>query len=280
MSRSTGLDHFVRLNQAVYLHQPEDTPASSKATSNHDPDLILLVGWMDASPRHLSKYASKYEKLYPSSRILVITTNSLDTIIRSKASNLQRIKPALEVLYSLSANPHAKVLLHFFSNGGGFTSNLMANAYREKMGKVLPVSGMILDSTPGRARHEATVRAFAVGMPKNIILRFIGVFLFRILLVLWRLSDVLRTKPNVIDKLRLDLNDATKFNVDTPRMYIYSEKDDMVEWTDVEDHIEDAKGKGYKVEAEKYKESGHAAHMVFDPTRYWLAVERLWESAR
>lgn len=277
MSRATGLDHFVKLNQAVYLHRPEDKDATSKG---NDPKLILLVGWMDASPRHLSKYAARYEQLYPSSQILVITTSSLDTTVRSQASNLQRINPALEVLYSLSAIPQAKVLLHFFSNGGGFTSNLMANAYRGKMGKTLPVSGMILDSTPGQARHEATVRAFAVGMPKNNILRTIAILLFRLLLVLWRLSDVLRARPNVIDQLRLDLNDVTKFDVGTPRMYIYSEKDDMVEWNDVEEHIEDAKGKGYRVEAERYTESSHAAHMVFDPVRYWLAVERLWKGAQ
>ncbi|CAG8959230.1 hypothetical protein HYFRA_00012588 [Hymenoscyphus fraxineus] len=271
MSRPTALDHFTQLNHAVYLHQP----ANTRPPTSQDPDLILLLGWMDALPRHLSKYAAAYENLYPSSRILIVTTSALDISIYSRAANWKRVEPALEVLYSLDADG-AKILMHLFSNGGAFTGMLLANGYREKMGKVLPVCGMVLDSSPGRTRHEATIRAFSLGMPKNVVLRTIGVFLLRVFLVCWRVNDILRRQPNLIDQVRVELNDPAVFEAGAKRLYVYSVNDDMVEWRDVEEHIKEAKERGYGVEVGRFEGSGHVAHMLFDSERYWGAVERLW----
>ena len=144
------------------------------------------------------------------------------------------------------------------------------------MGRVLPLSGVILDSTPGRPEHEATLRAFAVGMPKNPIVRFVGLLLFRIFLVLMRIMYFFTRTVNLIDQLRMDLNDPKLFASGVPRLYIYSDGDRMVQWKHIEEHAEEANGLGYKVDLERYKESGHAAHMLNDPPRYWKAVEMLW----
>ncbi|CAG8983794.1 hypothetical protein HYALB_00006759 [Hymenoscyphus albidus] len=274
MSRSKGLDHFTPLNHATCLHQPSHT----RPPTSQDPDLILLLGWMDALPRHLSKYAAAYENLYPSSHILIVTTSALDTTIHSRDANRKRIEPALEVLYSLDAKTGSKTLLHFFSNGGGFTGILLANGYREKMGRVLPVRGVVLDSSPGRTRHEATIRAFSLGMPKNVFLRTMGIFLLRVFLILWRVNDILRGRPNLIESVRGELNDPAVFDGRAKRLYVYSVGDEMVEWRDVEEHIKEAKERGYKVEGERFEESGHVAHMLYDPERYWAAVEMLWRS--
>ncbi|KAF4635038.1 hypothetical protein G7Y89_g3073 [Cudoniella acicularis] len=269
--KATGLDHFSRLNPAVFLHQPTTT------SKTHDPDLILIAAWMDASPRHISKYAGIYEKLYPSARILVVTTNSLDAAFRSKAANENRVKPILEILYTLPAD--TKLLLHFFSNGGTYTSTIIARKYREKMGQPLPVSAIVLDSCPGHPIYEATVRAFTVGLPKGLLAQTIGVSVFRVFLFLYMAVHVLLRKKNVVERAREELNDKTLFELDAPRMYVYSIADEMVEWKDVEEHADDARSRGYTVEImEKYIESGHAAHMVSDEKRYWSAVQRLWST--
>jgi hypothetical protein len=66
----------------------------------------------------------------------------------------------------------------------------------------------------------------------------------------------------------------------TPRLYIYSDGDDMVASSVVEAHIEEAKKRGLNIHAEKFgKESKHVAHARTDPQRYWAAVERIWKEA-
>ncbi|CZR66230.1 related to indole-diterpene biosynthesis protein PaxU [Phialocephala subalpina] len=264
-----GLEHFSRLNQAIWYHQPT-------TTSTTEPDLVLLVGWMDATPRHMSKYAIGYEKLYPSARILIVTTTQVDAAFRTHAANLKRVKPAVDILYTL---PHdTKLLVHFFSNGGAFTTNMMAKAYKEKMGRALPITAMILDSTPGRATYEATIRAFSVALPKNIILRILGILFLRVFFILYKLGYWLQGKMDLVDKARMDLNDKCLFDIDAPRMYIYSVADDMVDWRFVEEHGEEAKSLGYTIDREKFLKSGHAAHLLIDPDRYWETVQRLWSS--
>ena len=98
-----SLENFKRLNGSVYIHDPTTTTSSE----NH-PDLILIAGWMNASPRHISKYTAGYQKLYPSARILAITTTSVDAVFTTHGANLKRIAPVLDILYTL--HPNSKLL--------------------------------------------------------------------------------------------------------------------------------------------------------------------------
>ncbi|CZT49359.1 uncharacterized protein RSE6_10190 [Rhynchosporium secalis] len=108
-------EHFVRLGPSVFYLEPT-TPKAKHSTY---PDLILVAGWMDASPRNLAKYTAKYETLYPSARILAIITTSIDAAFLPNSASLKRIKAAMDILYTLP--PSAKVLAHFFSVGGAWS---------------------------------------------------------------------------------------------------------------------------------------------------------------
>ena len=266
-----GLKDFVRLNPSTWYRQTSNTSPSD------DPDLILLAGWMDASPKHIARYTAGYARLYPSASILAVTTSLIDVGFRTTAANRKRIAPALEILCTLSSN--RKVLLHLFSNGGAYTSTLIAKAYRQKMGRSLLVNLLVLDSAPGRATYEATIRAVAVGLPKNIILRTIGSFVLRVLFWLAILASMLRRKVDLIEQVRRDLNETTLISVKTPRMYIYGVSDDMVAWQDVEAHAVEAEELGYTVDTEKFLQSTHVAHLIADPARYWASVQSAWRTA-
>jgi hypothetical protein len=76
--------------------------------------------------------------------------------------------------------------------------------------------------------------------------------------------------------MRQVINDKNLFDLDAPRMYIYSLADDMVEPKDIEEHADEAAKLGYTVAGEKFLTSGHAAHMIQDPKRYWSVVQKLW----
>jgi hypothetical protein len=265
-----GLEHFSRLNASIWYHQ------STARTPSKDPDFVLLLGWLDAKPRHIAKYASGYKKLYPSASILAITTSTYDAVLSSNAANIKRISPALDILYTLP--PNAKLLLHFFSNGGGFTTVCIARCYMKEMGKALPVTATVFDSVPGYVRLQAQARAFMVGMPKNMILRAIVALIWYISYPFFKLKYLLTGTVDVVKDMRLATNDKSLFDLDAPRVYIYSEADDMVEPKDVEEHADEAKALGYTVSREKYLTSGHAAHMIQDPKRYWGIVQRLWST--
>jgi hypothetical protein len=266
-----GLEHFPRLNPSTWYHQPVSRAPSS------DPDFVLLLGWMDAQPKHIAKYAAAYEKLFPSASILAITTTSYDAALATNSANTKRITPALEVLYGQP--PNTKLLLHLFSNGGGFTGMLLARCYKKKTGKAFPVTATVFDSMPGHIRLQAQVRAFTVALPKNILLRAIVTFILYVTYPFFRLRYLLTGTVDVIEEMRLALNDKNLFDLDAPRVYIYSSADDMIEPGDVEEHADEAERLGYTVAREKFLTSGHVSHMIQDPKRYWSLVQTLWEKA-
>lgn len=153
---------------------------------------------------------------------------------------------------------------------------LLAKSYKKKMGKSLPATAIILDSMPGRVRLQAQVRAFMVALPKNVVLRAIATLILYITFPLYKLRYWLTGQLDDVEQIRLELNDKSLFDLDTPRMYVYSHADDMVEETDVEEHANEAEKLGFTVAREKFLTSGHAAHMIEDPKRYWGAVQNLW----
>lgn len=274
MSRSQvppGLEHFDRLNPSIWYRQ------TSLDTSTQDaPNLVLLVGWMDATARHVSKYTAGYEKLYPSARILAITSTVLDLTLASEAAKSKRLAPLLEILYALP--PDTKLLLHFFSNAGAIVTMTLLRTYREKMGRMLPIAGAVMDSTPGKAKYETTIRAFSVSLPKNPILRVIGAVLLRVFFWVYIFRAVMGGKGDEVEQSRKVLNDKSFFNVNTPRMYIYGVADLMVDFHFIEEHADEAERLDYKVDREKFLESGHCAHLLDNQDRYWATVQRLWKT--
>lgn len=155
---------------------------------------------------------------------------------------------------------------------------MLAKKYAEKMGKPLNMSAMVLDSTPGKATYAATIRAFAVGLPKNPIIHFIGLMVLRLLFAVYKLRFVVSGETELIEGLRLSLKNTDIFNVEAKRCYIYSVADNMVQWQFVEEHAEEAEKRGYDVQTEKFLESDHCSHLLIDPERYWGIVQNLWSS--
>lgn len=83
-------------------------------------------------------------------------------------------------------------------------------------------------------------------------------------------------------RLRNALNDehllpwATK---KTCRLYIFSDTDKLVQHSAVLEHIAEAKALGLNVQGVEFMGSPHVAHMRQNPTRYWKAVEDVWNQA-
>ena len=145
----------------------------------------------------------------------------------------------------------------------------------------LPQSAVILDSCPGEGGLQVTRRAFANAVRNPILRRLTSAFItfFYIYIVLaYRLFG---KKPRIL-KMRTTLNKYLLlpwFSKHTPRLYLYSQADEMVPWTEVEAHAEEARKAGLDVRMERFEGSPHVAHARTDPERYWSAVKKVWEDA-
>lgn len=174
---------FTRLSFNSFLLEPSHN--DNQLLSNH-PSLIILNTWLNASPKHIQKYVSNYRTIYPQSPILLTTSNWRDWTFRSKTSLNNAISPVISYIISLTTSSKAqpKILLHMFSNGGATTAVRIAYQYKQQTkGKPLPISKMILDSTPGKGNYFRTITAFAIALPswrKNPVYRFFGLFLLHV----------------------------------------------------------------------------------------------------
>lgn len=274
----SSLVGFTRLNHSTYILQSSNGNIPLRDT--HAPDIILLCTWLDAAPKHIAKYTTGYSKLYPKSTILVLTTLITDTLASTPSSRAKRITPVLDILTSLPLG--TKVLLHLFSNGGAYTTMVLGRAYAAEMRKVgkatqLPISGLILDSSPGIPEHFRTHSAMSAAFPRSprIFYYFLS-FSLHVFLLAYRFVKIVTWQKDLISEARLDLNDGRYIRKDVPRAYLYSDADVMVKEKDVELHATEAEGLGYRVITERWVGTNHCGHLMGDEGRYWKVVEGLW----
>ncbi len=270
----SAFEDFKRLSPTNYIYEPPST-ISTRSTSNNDPSLIIFAAWMDANPKHIAKYLNHYKQTYPHARILLITTTSFLFIWRTSAADFEHINGAATVLETLPED--AKVLLHFFSNGGGTVACALALEYRKRRGAQLPVDAMVLDSAPGMPWYWQGHEAMTHGLPKGFLPQLVGGILMHIFLCsYWTFHKVFNIENIILAERRM-LNDETLFTKDVPRLYLYGEADRVVYAADVEKHAEEAKKLGYPVESVHFEGSGHVAHMSKHGDQYWQAVASLWK---
>jgi Eukaryotic protein of unknown function (DUF829) len=115
-----------------------------------------------------------------------------------------------------------------------------------------------------------------LSMPSSLLIRVLGILLAHVYLaIMWVMRQVLGAE-NVVQRLRVGLNNKQLFSVEATRMYAYSKADRLVWWEDVEEHAKTAEGLGWEVEKVKFEGSAHAGHILEDREKYWDAVKRTW----
>ncbi|KAG8212943.1 hypothetical protein J3R82DRAFT_11304 [Butyriboletus roseoflavus] len=62
-------------------------------------------------------------------------------------------------------------------------------------------------------------------------------------------------------------------------LYVFSKKDELVPWQEVQKHADAAKKSGLNARCEVYEESAHVAHMRYDLERCWTSILGLWHIA-
>jgi Eukaryotic protein of unknown function (DUF829) len=309
-AQTDPLSPFIRLAPSIYLVEPRRPVPQSK-----DNKTIVLSFWYSAPPRALVKYVLKYADLVPSARILFILSGPRDFYLYpTLASHRLRLKPAIDILVASQeanqdqhGNDHENnsVYIHLFSNGGLFTTAHLLLAYKHATGQPLSVSGVILDSSPGRSTPPLSIKALSYALPQTLIVRQIGLAIFATMVwgtyvtrkslaliqrIFWKAPDknddiavygddpLAFTRKTILDQdVIVAKSPAGSLNM----YYIYSDSDELVPQKDVEEHaalaasMEVSKGKKRAVvHFEPFTGTSHVGHMRADPGRYWGIVER------
>jgi len=320
-SKAGSLDFlpgFTRLSSSVYYHsgapvsQRSGTSpsastsaflSSNSATSlasiptphkDSPPDLIILLSWGGAAVRNVAKYAAEYSTLFPSSPILLSTTEFSDLVLHGPTSQDAKLSPAISAILNITATPtrpetasardgsvaqptHPSILVHLFSNAGSYKLIELCKRYRSATGSVLPVTTLVIDSAPGVANWQRNIAAFSATLPKSPFLRYPGYVLISLLMLLIFVKNTLLRQTVLIDVVRGELNDSSLVDIRGQRCYIYSESDALVGSEDVHRHVNTARERGYAVKEEVFVGSKHVAHAVLDGARYWQAVIEMWD---
>lgn len=276
----------TQLSPSVFLYDPVSQGASDKAEG---PKLIILATWIFAQDNHIAKYVASYQKLFPTSSILLLRCY-FGHFFQPHAAREELIPAVLAIRSILGTETTSDdegnsekpaLLLHIFSNSGLGTSWNLRSVYTSTAAdteeKLLPRHATIFDSSPGRYAYRPVVSAIMFGAPPSQPFKRLISLPFAHLL-----SGGLWTYINVFggeDWVSFWAGEAnnTELVRETRRAYAYSKSDVLVEAGMVEGHAERARGRGFVVECVDFGGSGHVQHARSEPERYWGLVKRTWE---
>ncbi|KAI0379258.1 hypothetical protein F5Y04DRAFT_131608 [Hypomontagnella monticulosa] len=267
---SAPLSFMQKLSDAVFLYRPTG-PATKTSTA---PQLVLVLGWMDARDAHLARYVRQYQTLYPTSTILLVKARLAALTWESIGSHdvEPAVAPIQETLGDVES-PLPRLFIHAFSGGGSCTLYHLYNHFSRR-GLVLPRHITVFDSTPGVWSYGFNVNVLTAPL-KAAWMRLLAMPVIHLIAAVYWIRICLLRLPDNQRTWATAHNDDSKVK-ETRRTYIYGDIDKICLRGAIEAHAADAKAKGFDVQLECFKNSGHVAHMMSDADRYWGIVKRTW----
>lgn len=266
------LSDFQKIGYNTYLW----TASSYLSNSPERAPLILLFSWNAAAAKHIAKYTISYQKLFPTSRIILIRcfTNDMFT---SSANCRKLFQPAIDLVRE-HTKAGGEVLVHSFSNGGGNQVNEFAKAWRFQFDACLPMRAQILDSSPTKGPWMKSHAAISASLPRTLFWRWFGGAFVHFILLCSFIVNALRRHGNPMEALCLSLNDEKLFDTSVPRVYLYSRADTMVGFEEADEHANIAISKGWDVTKVQFEKSAHCGHVREDEAKYWAAIMQTWKA--
>ncbi|KAJ6260088.1 hypothetical protein Dda_5734 [Drechslerella dactyloides] len=254
----------------------DDAAASPSISPDGAPyDLVMIWGWMNASPRHLVKYVQLHRSLQPG--IPIIFAQSTTASLMGLTGDLHRSLPMIhDVVKGLPENP--KIFVHAFSNGGLAAFADFLALYRRNEGSALPVSALLIDSAPGGTKFPSSltssVHAFLEVFRDATLRAMMTPIVYLIVLLLYG-PPMLLGLEGPIGKIRRVLNDETLVSEDSVRGYIYCKGDAIVGWEDIVEHADQACERGWKVLQAGFDGGNHVGGYRYHREEYINFVRRL-----
>lgn len=293
MSSVSALAPLTRIGDDVYFYEPAGPPDPEY----NGPSLIVMMTWLGGSSgKNISRYVAGHRQLFQDAALLLVTARISEITITPFARMHERMRPARDIIiqYVLggrdSSSSSSSILWHAFSNGGLNMAIQLARITRKELASKPVLSdrpladldsamgGIILDCCPGEASLHKTFKAAAYSLPKTWAAQTIGrglLFPAIALLLGWQGSGIM-SREGSLGGLYRCANDPTVFGAAVRRMYLYTVSDKLVSWRYVNQHMAEAKEKGFTVDGEAIPGGSHCALLRGDADKYWRAVERFW----
>ncbi|KAI2641054.1 hypothetical protein GGS21DRAFT_355228 [Xylaria nigripes] len=273
-------------NRIFIRNEKTDSESTGRNVKATDPTTILVYGWGDAHPKHVSKYSEGYHALFPSARIVVITNPIISATTQTLRWRTHDMMPIIDTIFPTKDDGSERVIMHIMSNTGGIYAAATLNAYRERHGQdaALPHHLCVSDSTPGGLNFMSEVgrwgRAMAMGVPKWFPLPFkFTQALCCIFMILVNYTAVaMGIEPSGQHSVRI-FNEHAFATPRALRLFCYSKEDDLIYWKHLEEQAAFARSNGYTTVLEEFKGSPHVGHMRMHPEQYWGTIMRCWEQA-
>ncbi|KAJ4126959.1 hypothetical protein NW768_008580 [Fusarium equiseti] len=271
---------FEALSQRIFVRHAE----SSQPIPGH-PHAIVVFGWGDAPPKHVSKFTDGYRKLFPNAKQIAVLSPIGQGFFDHVSKRTEDMKPIVNELFP-NGKDHSNTLIlcHVLSNSGAGNYICTLNAYRELYNAPMPHVLAVYDSTPGQSKVtwsnlKRWSNAMAMGPASKLPWPFfitqtlcIGFFIF---IHLFDFVVGRESSPKFCHRLFFDDKWMSK---DSTRLFMYGKQDILIPAEHIEEHIAEGLRCGYKTESQIF-ESGHVDHMRRDPERYWRTIDEAWKRA-
>ncbi|EWC44413.1 hypothetical protein DRE_01239 [Drechslerella stenobrocha 248] len=238
-------------------------------------DLIMIWGWLDASPRHLIKYIQLHRSLQPDVPIVLVLSTAASFVGLGGAfhASLPLIYDAVK---AVAENP--RIFVHAFSNGGAGSFTQFLSFYHGKTGCPMPVAAMLVDSAPGGTKLPSAltrgVSAF-LEVVRNRLLRVVLVPMAYLTCCIVFVLPSLLGFEDPISRLRRVLNDNSLVAEGGTRGYVYCKSDAIVGWEDIVEHANEAADRGWKVLAKGFEDGGHIGGYRYHANEYTDLVKEV-----
>ncbi|KAJ3093757.1 hypothetical protein HK100_006424 [Physocladia obscura] len=247
----------------------------------------ILLGWLDGKFQYLEKYAQQYRQrnytviVFPS---ISADQSAMENAKVGDALRFDQLRPLVSYLnehnitepLQSSENPNLpSLVIHNFSNGGCFVLRRLVLALEAESRRFIR-SAVILDSCPSHATPTAGAGFFSASYKQPIIKSIVWTIAYAGLYLYSSIFDMNLNPINVCGKYGI----LDSCGVRGPRLFLYSDTDELVPMAEVESRIKEAEMDGVVVVSKKFSGSEHVKHAVMFPNEYWAAVDTFLSSSQ
>jgi len=235
------------------------------------PPLVLALGWLGASERHLSKYTSWHNSQGRDTLSTISPTTSILLPQLGRTQAAQMLEHAMELSEQQEHGGRRPLLFHVFSNNGlYFYANMLHQvAQNKRYEQVLHSTlGCIFDSTPSHLSVDIFAKGFGGALLGALGITHNG----RPAYDHWLVYPLIRAffyAPSFCRKNLVTLLDAyTYFQPKCPHLFLYSKADELIPHTDVEQAIQLTTNMDIPTKERCWEDSPHVAHFRLHPDEY------------
>jgi predicted transposase YbfD/YdcC len=277
---------FTGLSDQVLFRAASTTEPADK--TKQQPRTVIIYGWGDGQAKHVAKYTDGFQQLFPSANQIMVLSPISRAMWQSReqrAENMTHVVKAAFPNEDVGTHDEGSVLIHMLSNTGAIFYTSTLHAYREAYNRPLPHRLVVLDSTPGTTEISLrTLPRLSHAMTLGTAAWFPWPFL--VTQCLWatflaanHLVERITGRDSAPLTALKTFQNPDMEDKSAKRLYLYSKDDQIILWSDIEEHIAESREQGWQADGVIYEGSGHVRHMQVHPEKYWKNIQIAWIEA-